>query len=301
MPMEGKGVYARWDDDEKALTFWTSTQTSTSARAAIAARLGLAHNKVHCIAPDVGGGFGVKIVHPWPEEVMVTWAARRLGQAGISDEVKWVEDRREHFISSAHERGQVHEVTIGFDDEGRLLAFDFSLWHDNGAYLPYGIIVILNTSTQVLGPYKPKSFRVDAYSLYTNTVIVTPYRGAGRPQGVFAMERSMDAIAKYLGKDVIAVREANLIRPEEMPYDFHLTFQDGRPLIYDTGDYQAGIDKLKKLIDWDGFAEYKKQAKADGRTVASVSARTSKAPDPARTKVRTCSSRPPERSRRQPA
>ena len=162
MPMEGKGVYARWDTDEQALTFWTSTQTSTSARAAIAARLKMAHNKVHCIAPDVGGGFGVKIVHPWPEEVMVTWAARRLGTAGISSEVKWVEDRREHFVSSAHERGQIQEVTVGFDDDGTLLAFDFTFWHDNGAYLPYGIIVMLNTSTQVLGPYKPKSFRVDA-------------------------------------------------------------------------------------------------------------------------------------------
>lgn len=267
MPMEGKGVYARWDGDEEVLTFWTSTQTSTSARAAIAARLGMAHNKVHCIAPDVGGGFGVKIVHPWPEEVMVTWAARKLGQAGIANEVKWVEDRREHFVSSAHERGQIHEVTIGFDDDGRLLAFDFSFWHDNGAYLPYGIIVMLNTSTQVLGPYKPRAFRVDAYSLYTNTVIVTPYRGAGRPQAVFAMERSMDAIAKYLGKDVLEVRETNFIRPEEMPYDFGLIFQDGRPLIYDTGDYQAGLDKLKALIDWDDFAEYKKQALAEGRRV----------------------------------
>ncbi|MDP1369008.1 molybdopterin-dependent oxidoreductase, partial [Klebsiella pneumoniae] len=80
------------------------------------------------------------------------------------------------------------------------------------------IIVMINTATQVLGPYKPKSFRVNAYSLYTNTVIVTPYRGAGRPQAVFAMERSMDAIAKYLNKDKIAVREANFIRPEDMPY-----------------------------------------------------------------------------------
>lgn len=267
MPMEGKGVYARWDGDESALTFWTSTQTSTSARAAIAARLGMALNKVHCIAPDVGGGFGVKIVHPWPEEVMVTWAARRLGRAGVSNEVKWVEDRREHFISSAHERGQIQKVDIGFDDDGRLLAFDFTFWHDNGAYLPYGIIVMINTATQVLGPYKPKSFRVDAYSLYTNTVLVTPYRGAGRPQAVFAMERAMDAIADHLGKDKIAVREINFVRPEEMPYDFGLMFQDGRPLIYDSGDYQAGIDKLKKLIDWDGFPEYQRQAKAEGRTV----------------------------------
>lgn len=267
MPMEGKGVYARWDTDEQALTFWSSTQTSTSVRAAVAARLGLAMNKVHCIAPDVGGGFGVKIMHPWPEEVMVPWAARQLGKAGISNEVKWVEDRREHFISSAHERAQVQEVTLGFDDDGRLLAFDFTIWHDNGAYLPYGIIVLINTATQVLGPYKPVSFRVNGYSLYTNTVIVIPYRGAGRPQGVFAMERSMDAIAKYLGKDRLEVRETNLIRPEEMPYDFGLMFQDGRPLIYDTGDYQTGIDKLKALIDWDTFAEYKKQAAAEGRSV----------------------------------
>ncbi|KXF50376.1 xanthine dehydrogenase [Rhodococcus sp. SC4] len=267
MPMEGKGVYARWDNDEETLTFWTSTQTSTSVRAAVAARLGMATNRVHCIAPDVGGGFGVKIMHPWPEEVMVPWAARQLGKAGISREVKWVEDRREHFISSAHERGQLQEVTVGFDDDGRLLAFDFTLWHDNGAYLPYGIIVVINTATQVLGPYKPVSFRVNAYSLYTNTVIVIPYRGAGRPQGVFAMERSMDAISKYLGKDPLEVRERNIIRPEEMPYDFNLVFQDGRPLIYDTGNYQAGIDKLKTLIDWDGFPEYKKRAAAEGRTV----------------------------------
>lgn len=267
MSMEGKGVFARWDDDEETMTFWTSTQTSTSVRAAIAARLSMAMNKVHCIAPDIGGGFGAKIMHPWPEEVMVTWAARKLGQAGIASEVKWTEDRREHFISSAHERGQLQEVTIGFDDDGRLLAFDFTIWHDHGAYMPYGVIVLINTATQVLGPYKPVSFRVNGYSLYTNTVIVTPYRGAGRPQAVFAMERSMDAIAKRLGKGVLEVREANFIRPDEFPYDFHLTFQDGRPLIYDSGSYQAGLDKLKKLIDWDGFPEYQRQAAAEGRKV----------------------------------
>ncbi len=199
MPMEGKGVYARWDDDEQTLTFWTSTQTSTSARAAIAARLNMAHNKVHCIAPDVGGGFGVKIVHPWPEEVMVTWAARQLGRAGISSEVKWVEDRREHFVSSAHERGQLQQVTVGFDDEGRLLAFDFTFWHDNGAYLPYGIIVMLNTSTQVLGPYKPRSSGGRVLAVHQHRA-GDALPGCGAPPGVFAMERSMDAIAQYLGK-----------------------------------------------------------------------------------------------------
>ena len=109
--------------------------------------------------------------------------------------MKWTEDRREHFISSAHERGQLQEVTVGFDDEGHLLALDVKFWHDNGAYTPYGIIVPIITSTQLLGPYKPGAYRVEFWSLYTNTVLVTPYRGAGRPQGCFAMERTMDAIA----------------------------------------------------------------------------------------------------------
>jgi carbon-monoxide dehydrogenase large subunit len=267
MPMEGKGVYARWDADESSLRVYTSTQASTSVRAAVAARLGMALNKVDCIAPDVGGGFGVKIVHPWPEEILVPWAARKLGRAGVAREVKWVEDRREHFISSAHERGQLQKVTVGFDDDGRLLAFDFRFWHDNGAYTPYGIIVPIITSTQVLGPYKPGAYRCEFWSMYTNTVIVTPYRGAGRPQGVFAMERTMDAIADALGKDRTEVRAANFIQPDEFPYDHQLTFQDGRPLIYDSGDYPTSLEKLKKLVGWDEFEAYRDEARAQGRTV----------------------------------
>ena len=179
MPMEGKGVHARWDPAEGSMLVHSSTQTSTSVRAAVAARLGLPLGKVDCVAPMVGGGFGVKIVHPWPEEVLVPWAAKRLGR-----EVKWVEDRREHFVSSAHERGQLQEITVSFDDDGRLLALDVRFWHDNGAYTPYGVIVPIITSTQLLGPYKPGAYRCEWWSLYTNTVIVTPYRGAGRPQGV---------------------------------------------------------------------------------------------------------------------
>ena len=267
MPMEGRGVLARWDDDEQSLRVYSSTQASTSVRAAVAARLGMPLTKVECIAPDVGGGFGVKIVHPWPEEILVPWAARRLGRARIGHEVKWTEDRREHFISSAHERGQLQHVKVGFDDDGRLLAFDFRFWHDNGAYTPYGIIVPIITSTQVLGPYKPQAYRAEFWSLYTNTVIVTPYRGAGRPQGVFAMERSMDAIAAKLGKDRAEVRAANFIQPEEMPYDHGLTFQDGRPLIYDSGDYPTSLEKLRKLVGWEEFEAYRETARAEGRRV----------------------------------
>ena len=139
--------------------------------------------------------------------------------------------------------------------------------HDNGAYTPYGIIVPIITSTQLLGPYKPGAYRVEFHSLYTNTVIVTPYRGAGRPQGCFAMERTMDAIADQLGLDRAAVRRANMIQPDEMPYDQGLIFQDGRPLIYDSGDFPATLAKLKELVGWDEFAAYRPQARAEGRRV----------------------------------
>jgi CO/xanthine dehydrogenase Mo-binding subunit len=262
MPLEGKGVYARWDADRDELRIYSSTQTSTGVRAAVAAKLGMPLAKVECIAPDVGGGFGVKINHPWPEEVLVPWVAKTLGT-----EVKWVEDRREHFISSAHERGQLQQVRVGFDDDGRLLALDVRFWHDNGAYTPYGIIVPIITSTQLLGPYKPGAYRCEFWSLYTNTVLVTPYRGAGRPQGCFAMERTMDAIADELGLDRTEVRSRNFILPADMPYDHGLLFQDGRPLKYDSGDFPATLDKLKALVDWDDFAGYRDRARAEGRRV----------------------------------
>jgi carbon-monoxide dehydrogenase large subunit len=262
MPLEGKGVLARWDADDRSLLVHTSTQTSTSVRQAIAAKLALPVDRVEVVTPDVGGGFGVKIVHPWPEEVLVPWAAKRLGQP-----VKWTEDRREHFVSSAHERGQLHHVRVGYDDEGILRGLSVEFWHDHGAYIPYGLIVPIITSTQLLGPYKPGAYRVEFRSLYTNTVIVTPYRGAGRPQGCFVMERVMDAIATDLGLDRTVVRERNFIRPEEMPFDQGLVFQDGRPLVYDSGDFPASLARLKELVGWDDFAAFREQCTAEGRRV----------------------------------
>jgi aerobic carbon-monoxide dehydrogenase large subunit len=245
-PLEGRGVYARWDGTD--LRVYSSTQTSTSVRMAIAATLGLPLPHVEVIAPDVGGGFGVKIVHPWPEEILVPWAAMLLGR-----ELKWTEDRREHFISAAHERGQVQHVRVGFDDDGRVLGLDVTILHDHGAYTPYGIIVPIITSTQLLGPYRIGAYRVEFTAVYTNTVQVTPYRGAGRPQGVFCMERTMDKIARHLGKDRTQVREVNFIQPEEFPYDQGMIFQDGRPLIYDSGDYPRMLRMVKELIGWDDF------------------------------------------------
>src|SRR4051812_26220225 len=262
MPMEGRGTVARWDPDSGRLQVWTSTQSSTGVRAAVAVKLGLDLGQVDVITPDVGGGFGVKINHPWPEELLVPMAARALGRT-----VKFTEDRREHFISSAHERGQIQHIEVGFDDDGRLHGLDVEFWHDHGAFTPYGLIVPIITSTQLLGPYKPQNYRVVFESLYTNTVMVTPYRGAGRPQGCFAMERTMDAIAAYLGKDRADVRALNFIQPDEFPYDQGLIFQDGRELEYDSGDYPASLEKLKELVGWDEFPAFKAEMAAQGRQV----------------------------------
>lgn len=261
-PLEGRGTVARWDPDTNRLQMWTSTQVSTGVRAAVAAKLELDLGQVDVICPDTGGGFGVKINHPWPEDVLVPQAAQLLGQP-----VKFTEDRREHFVSAAHERGQQHTVRVGFDDDGRLQGLDVRFWHDHGAYTPYGIIVPIVTSTQLLGPYKPGNYRVRFQSLYTNTVIVTPYRGAGRPQGCFTMERTMDAIAAELGLDRAEVRAVNMIQPDELPYDQGLTFQDGRPLIYDSGDYPTMLEKLRKQIGWDDFERFRTEAEAQGRRV----------------------------------
>jgi CO/xanthine dehydrogenase Mo-binding subunit len=260
MPMEGKGVHARWDADDASLRVYTSTQASTSVRAAIAAKLELSLDAVEVIAPDVGGGFGVKIVHPWPEELLVPMAA-----IALQTEVKWTEDRREHFIGSAHERQQRQEIRVGYDDEGRVTALDVHAWHDNGAYTPYGIIVPIVTATQLVGPYAIPAYRVVVESVYTNTVIVTPYRGAGRPQGCYAMERTMDRIADALGLDRALVRERNLITPDQFPYDHRLTFQDGRPVIYDSGDYPGLLAKLRALVGWEQAETLRADAAGRGK------------------------------------
>jgi aerobic carbon-monoxide dehydrogenase large subunit len=260
MPLEGRGVHARWDGDDRSLRVHSSTQTPTSVRMAVAAKLGLPQERVECIAPDVGGGFGVKIMHPWPEEVLVPWAAMTLDRA-----VKWTEDRSEHFVAATHERGQRQHVRVGFDDDGRILALDVELLHDNGAYTPYGVIVPIITATQLPGPYRLGSYRVAYTSLYTNTAPVTPYRGAGRPQAAFCMERTVDAIAATLGLDRAEVRSRNFIQPDEMPYDIGLIFQDGRPAVYDSGDFPASLAKLKALVDWDGFPAERQAAAAQGR------------------------------------
>src|SRR5579885_193581 len=262
MPMEGRGIVARWDRYEEMLTCWISTQGPIATRNGLAAIFHLPEHKVRVIAPDVGGGFGSKIMLFYPEEILVPFAAIHLGRP-----VKWIEDRREHFISTNQERGQIHEVEYAFDDAGTLLAVRDVFLHDAGAYTPYGIIVPIITSCSLPGPYRLKHYSSECTVLYTNKVPVSPYRGAGRPHAVFVMERIMDGIARELRLDRLEVRSRNFIQPNEFPWDVGLVYQDGGPTKYDSGNYPAALEKIREMLEYDSFAERQEQARKQGRYI----------------------------------
>src|SRR5467141_2610996 len=242
-PMEGRAVWARWSDAERKLTVYDSTQSPTSIRGGLAVLFGLPESKVEVIAPDVGGGFGPKIMLFYPDELLVPFAAIQLGRP-----VKWTEDRAEHFTAVNHERAQLHLVRVGFDDQGRVIALSDDFIHDGGAYTPYGIILPIITAGQVPGPYRVPNYRVRFRDLYTNATPTSPYRGAGRPHACFVMERTLDAIASELGLDRIEVRRRNLIQPDEFPYDVGVAWQDGNKVVYDSGDYPELLDRALKML-----------------------------------------------------
>jgi len=220
-PLEARAIWARWDESEKRLTVYDSTQSPTSIRGGLAVLFGLPETSVEVIAPDVGGGFGPKIMLFNPDELLVPHAALQLGRP-----VKWTEDR-----------AQVHEAMFGFSDEGRLLGLDVDFLHDGGAYTPYGLILPIITAAQLPGPYKVPNYRVRFRDLYTNCTPTSPYRGAGRPHGCFVIERVLDAIAAELGLERAEVRRRNLIQPDEFPYSVGTMWQDGGMTVYDSGDF----------------------------------------------------------------
>jgi carbon-monoxide dehydrogenase large subunit len=242
-PMEGRAVWARWDAGERRLLVYDSTQSPTSIRGGLAVLFGLPETSVEVIAPDVGGGFGPKIMLFYPDELLVPHAAMTLGRP-----VKWTEDRAEHFTAVNQERAQVHEVRVGFDDDGRVLALDVDFVHDAGAYTPYGIILPIITAAQTTGPYRVPNYRVRFRDVYTNATPTSPYRGAGRPHACFVMERVLDAVAAELGLDRAEVRRRNLIQPDEFPWDTGIAWQDGGRAVYDSGDYPALLDEALRLL-----------------------------------------------------
>jgi carbon-monoxide dehydrogenase large subunit len=259
--IECRGVVARWDAAERRLTVWAGTQMPHRAHGILVALLRLDEDRIRVIAPDVGGGFGPKFVF-YPEDAVVPVAAMMLGRP-----VKWIEDRREHFLATTQERDQYWDVEAAADSHGRLLAIRGALTHDHGAYTPYGVNLPYNAATNLIGPYVLPAYEMQIALIATNKVPVTPVRGAGRPQGTFVMERIMDALARKLGLDRAEVRRRNLIPADQMPYTVPIKTRDGAAMTYDSGDYPACQAKALDAAGYVRFAAEQARAAAGGRRI----------------------------------
>ena len=194
-PIECRGILAQPDPAGRAMTVWASTQMSHQLQGMLVDMLGLTDDEVRVIAPDVGGGFGTKYA-AYPEDLAVAAAARKLARP-----IKWVEDRREHFMASTPERDQYWDVQIATDRQGRILGIRGGMIHDHGAYTLQGTHVAYNAAVSLAGPYVVPAYELDVQCAQTNKTPVLPVRGAGYPQAAFAMERLMDSVAAGLGLD----------------------------------------------------------------------------------------------------
>jgi len=261
MSLEARAVLASYEPAGDLLTVWSSTQTPHLGRRALADLLERNLETIRVIAPDVGGGFGPKAPF-YAEEAVIPAAALRLGRP-----VKWVEDRREHFMCATQERDQYWKVALALDAEGRILGFRGTMLHDTGAFVPWGIIMPYIAAVTVPGPYAVPAYRLDMTVVLTNKVATTPVRGAGRPQAVFVMERLMDRAARELNLDRAELRRRNLIRPDQMPYAVGLIFRDGKPLVYHGGDFPRGQATALALADYEGFRARQERARQQGRYI----------------------------------
>jgi carbon-monoxide dehydrogenase large subunit len=259
MAMETRAVIASLDPVHDLLTVWSATQTPHIGRRMIADLLDRNLESIRVIAPDVGGGFGPKAIF-YAEEAVIPAAAIKLKRP-----VKWIEDRREHFLCATQERDQYWNVSVAVDNDGKILGVRGTLLHDTGAFAPWGIIMPYIAAATMPGPYVVPAYALDVTVALTNKVATTPVRGAGRPQAVFAMERLMDRVARELKLDPADVRFRNFIQPAQMPYAVGLTFRDGKPLIYDSGDYPQAQAEALRMIGYAGFDARKAAARAQGR------------------------------------
>lgn len=258
MPLEPRGVIAIYDRRDGSLTTWNTTQAPHFVQQAVAQALELPAHKVRVIAPDVGGGFGTK-VSSYGEDVLIPLVARQVGRP-----VKWMETRREHLMSAAHARDQLHEIEIAATREGAMLAVRDRIWLDLGAYNPWGIVLPYNTVAHLLGPYRIRNLSVEFKAVVTNKSPNAPYRGAGRPETVFAMDRIVDCLARELSMDPAELRRRNMIRGDEMPYDTRMPYRDGNPLVYDSGDFAMALEKALEAADYAAFRKEQGALRAKG-------------------------------------
>src|SRR5215469_6871247 len=259
--METRGLIACHDPARDVLELYGAAKVPHWNRAQIARMLGRSLASVQLYEGHVGGGFGVR-GELYPEDVLVCAAALRLRRP-----VKWIEDRREHLIAANHSRQQHHHARVAVDRDGRILAIDDEVFHDQGAYMRTHAATVPDLAAAMLpGPYRVPAYRANVYVRLTNKTPCGTYRAPGRFEGTFVRERLIDAIAARLSIDRIDVRRRNLIAKEEMPY--------GRPLatlstevVLDSGDYAGLLDKALAAVKWRDLQGELERRRAGGECV----------------------------------
>jgi carbon-monoxide dehydrogenase large subunit len=254
MPIEPRAVVASYHAGEGTLTLWSSTQVPHLIRTLLPGMLGIAENKLRIVAPEVGGGFGAKL-NVYAEEALCGHLAKRLAAP-----VKWVESRRENAASTIHGRDQIADYEVAVKNDGTILGLKSRTIADLGAYNQLLTPAIPTLTGLVLtGCYKIPALKMDIVAVYTNKMATDAYRGAGRPEATYAIERLMDVVARELGVDRVALRQQQFPAPAEFPY----TTASG--LSYDSGDYEKALAKARELAGWDALLAEQTAARAEGR------------------------------------
>ena len=259
--MECRGTVAEYDSKTRNCTLWSSTQCPYLVRRALADYFGEAEEKFRVIAPDVGGGFGPKAGF-YPEEILIPFIARLLNRP-----VKWIEDRHEHFVATTTQRDQQWDVEVACDADGVIKGIRGHVTHENGAYVPYGFLLPFTSLSPLPGPYAVPAVDVSLNVVFTNTTPNTPVRGAGRPYGIYAVERLIETVSKHLKIDPAEVRRRNYVRVDQMPYETGALLRDGSPIKYDSGNYLSCLEKALSLADYASFGGRQKLAKEEGRYI----------------------------------
>ena len=252
--METRGVLAQYFPGEQQLNVWSSTQVPHLLRTTLAAMLSVPENRFRVIAPEVGGGFGSKL-NVYAEEALLPWIAMQLGRP-----VKWIESRRENMMATIHGRGQTGTVEVAVKNDGTLLGLRYNVIYDLGAYLQLLTPAIPTlTGLMLSGCYKIPAIQLNCTQVYTNKMATDAYRGAGRPEATYLIERVMDRIATELGIDPTELRRKNFPAPEEFP------FATATGLVYDSGEYAKALDKALEIVDYKNLREEQAKARAEGR------------------------------------
>ena len=252
--IEPRAAIGEYDGGTGTFTLWNTTQNPHVARLVIAAFVGMApEHKLRVIAPDVGGGFGSKIFI-YPEEVVALWASKRVGRP-----VKWVADRSEAFLADAHGRDHVTHAEMAFDGDGKILALRAKTIANLGAYMSTfsSSVPTYLYATLLSGQYEIPHIYCEVDAVYTNTVPVDAYRGAGRPEATFVVERLVEVGARELGQDPADLRRKNFV--SKFPHQTPVI------MMYDAGDYNAALDKAMELHDVKGFAARRRASERDGK------------------------------------